>query len=723
MNTIYLAHKDEERIQSLDEHLDGTARLAQEFGRPFHWEKECFLLGKNHDLGKFSNLFQEYIRGKRRSGGDHSTAGAKFLWSLKDQLQVLYKIGAFCISGHHTGLPDEGSSMDLEGESTLYGRMKKKLPHESQLMTHAYLDSPYDIRHLECFGAAPIDRMLLTRMMFSCLVDADFLDTEHFMTGPVPRGQFPEMDELHQRFFTSLKEKGFLSPKNEINQKRYEILSTCINKGKGPAGLYSLTVPTGGGKTISSFAFAMNQAKYNKKRRIIYIIPYLSIIEQTAVILKNFLGNGAVLESHSSVNYDDAGKDAEKMKLASENWDAPVIVTTNVQFWESLYSNRTSKCRKLHNLQGSVLILDEAQMLPLGFLKPCLEALQELVSYYSCTVILCSATQPELGKYMKRKPVEIIDHIPELYQFFQRVTYHWDGEKNYDEITEAMMRHKQALCIASTKKEAREFFSRLSQKQNDTFYLSTNLCPTHRKIVIDKIKQRLHDDLPCYVVSTCIISVGVDLDFPVVYLEYSGLDSLIQGAGRCNREGKHSAEESIAHVFWTEKSMKSRFMGKEKQVTNTIHRIFSDKTISTPEAINKYYRLWYLSNEGNMDKENILEKSKSFQFKQIANDFKLIKDDTKSVFISYNAEAEIIKKELMQGIRGRDLMRRAGRYMVNVLYSSDSHQESDYSRLLGQGKIMSFPGDSELAYLVDPNGYDDRMGLLVSEEDGQSIMW
>lgn len=720
---VFIAHVDGERIQTLEDHLEGTAKLAEEFGLPLHLGKECYLLGKNHDIGKYTHRFQEYIRGVRNSGGDHSTAGAQFLWSHKKELQALAVIGAFCISGHHSGLPDRGAPTNNQGESTFWGRMKKILEDKLLVMSHAYLDSPYENRNLTRFGTLPEDWMMLIRMMFSCLVDADFLDTEHFMSGEVPRGQFPDIHELHERFFSSLKKKGYLSPKSEINKKRYEILSACIEKGKGSAGIYSLTVPTGGGKTISAFAFAMNQAEFQRKRRIIYIIPYLSIIEQTSEVLKDFLGTDAVLESHSNVTYDDDSDDGKKMKLASENWDAPVIVTTSEQFWESLYSNRTSKCRKLHNLTDSVLILDEAQMLPLNFLKPCLEGLEELIRYYGCTAILCSATQPELGKYMKMKPIEIMEHIPELYQFFQRVTYRWEDEKNYDEIADALCSHRQALCVASTKKEAYEFFSRLSCNKKESFYLSTNLCPAHRKKVITEIKRRLKADLPCHVVSTSIISVGVDLDFPVVYLEYSGLDSLIQGAGRCNREGKHSAETSVAHVFWTEKSKKSRFMGKEKSVTDMIHRIFSDEKISTPEAIASYYKNWYLNNEGNMDTKYIIENSKSMKFRQIGQDFKLIPDNKKSIFIPFDDNARAIQQQLMQGIRTRDLMRKAGQYIVNVLYFANPHQESDFSRLQGQGKIQPFPGDSELFYLVSPDDYDPCIGLKISDEDGQAIMF
>lgn len=495
-----------------------------------------------------------------------------------------------------------------------------------------------------------------------------------------------------------------------------------MKKGEGESGLYTLTVPTGGGKTISSMAFAMKQAVKNHKRRIIYVIPYLSIIEQTAEIFKDFLGKDNVLESHSNVDYDGTEKSlADRMKLASENWDAPIVITTNEQFWESLYGNRTSKCRKLHNIVDSVIIFDEAQMMPLDFLEPCLKALEELVQQYGCSAVLCSATQPELRQYMTLQPEEIMENIPELYRFFKRVTYQFDGEKTYDEIAAEIKGHGQALCIASTKKEALEIFSRL--EDGDSFYLSTNLCPAHRKKVIAEIKRRLAEGLPCRTVSTSIISVGVDVDFPAAYLEYTGLDSLIQGAGRCNREGQQSPSESIVHVFRTEKEIKSRFMKKEKQVTELVLASCGVCHMAEPKSIKSYYVNWYKNNEGNLDRMDITGDIQKLAFQDIGKKFKLIQNNTRSVFVPLDDRAKEIMKQLNQGIRTRDLMREAGQYIVNVTYYADSHSPSPFSILLNQGAVAYFEGDTELAYLVNPQSYDYRIGLKVEETEGVGIMW
>lgn len=720
---MYIGHTDGDRIQTLEEHLKNTAKLAAFYASSFGMEAFGEFLGENHDLGKFGTNFQEYIQGKKKKGGDHSTAGALYAWCRRKELGPAASIAAFCISGHHSGLLNQGSKTNTDGEKTLWGRLKKDIPEYEKISSYGIIEKLPDVAVLGRFVKDNMDLMMLTRMLFSCLVDADFLDTENFMNqGKRERGGFQSIEDLHRRFFEQLEVRGYLHPANDINKKRYEILKTCMEKGKGEAGLYSLTVPTGGGKTISSMAFAMNQALTQKKKRIIYVIPYLSIIDQTAKIFKDFLGKENVLESHSNVSYDDMSENiAERNKLATENWDAPVVITTNEQFWESLYSNRTSKCRKLHNIVNSVIIFDEAQMLPLEFLKPCLKGLEELVNYYGCTALLCSATQPELGKYMTQKPVEIMENIPELYQYFNRVTYQFDGVLTYDDIAEKLKSSLQSLCIASTKKEAEEIFSRMEGKDN--FYLSTNLCPMHRMKVIEEIKERLQTGAPCRVVSTSVISVGVDVDFPVVYLEYTGLDSLIQGAGRCNREGKKAASKSIAHIFRTEKEKGSHFMQKEKQVTEIIRNTYKMDEIGYPAAIRSYYESWYQNNEGNMDYKNILQKSDDFAFEDIGKSYHLIESMTKSVFIPLDEKAKKIAALLDQGIRTRDLMRGAAQYMVNVRFSTDNNTKAPFRALMEQGIIRYFQGDSEMALLVNEDAYDDKEGLKTEDKEGVGIMW
>lgn len=734
MEEITAGHIQDGRVQSLEDHLEGTRSLAEGFGAGMGLGAEAGLLGKIHDEGKDTAAFQDYIHGRKHRRVDHSTAGAKSFWE-NGHIGWLQLIGGFCVAGHHTGIPDLGSKVDCAGTSTLNGRMKKCIPSIRHPQRYLIDSTCLDVDHLNTFieNRNALDVMILTRMLFSCLVDADFLDTEAFMNNqPVRKNEFSSLKEIAAMFWSRLEEDGYFRPKNALNEKRCEILHTCMRKGEGKQGLYSLTVPTGGGKTISSMAFAMKQAMKWHKERIIYVIPYLSIIEQTADVFQALLGNHAVLESHSQVDYDslpeegseEAGRVAESMKLAAENWDAPVVITTNEQFFESLYANKTSRCRKLHNIANSVIILDEAQMMPVDFLKPCLHVLEQLVHYYGCTVVLCSATQPELGRYLQKNPIqknpiEIMENVGELFQFFKRVTFDIDGETDYAEIAKKLDECEQVLCIASTKKEAEKIVELLD---GEAMYLSTNLCPAHRREIIREMKTRLRDGNPCRVVSTSIISVGVDIDFPVVYLQYTGLDSLIQGAGRCNREGRQSLQKSRAHIFWTKESKKSLFMRKEKQVTDMIRKKYNAEEMTEPSAIRTYFENWYQSNEGNLDYREIEKLAQSLSFAEIGKRFHLIQDSTKSVFIPFDEKARNIKEQLMMGNRSRQLMRAAGAYMINVRYSKAQGQ-SDFMKLLTQGQIEMFPGDENLAYLVNMEDYDAELGLKIKSEDGVGIMW
>lgn len=729
MKEIIAGHIQDERVQSLTDHLDGTMRLAEGFGAGMGLGAEAGLLGAIHDEGKDTAAFQDYIHGRKHRRVDHSTAGAKSFFE-NGHIGWLQLIGALCVAGHHAGIPDLGSKVDCAGTSTLNGRMKKCIPSIRHPQRYLIDSTCLDVDHLNTFieKRNTLDVMILTRMLFSCLVDADFLDTEAFMNNqPVRKNEFSSLKEISAMFWSRLEEDGYFRPKNTLNEKRCEILHTCMRKGEGKQGLYSLTVPTGGGKTISSMAFAMKQAMKWHKERIIYVIPYLSIIEQTADVFRAFLGNRAVLESHSQVDYDslveegseEASRVAERMKLAAENWDAPVVITTNEQFFESLYANKTSRCRKLHNIANSVVILDEAQMMPVDFLKPCLHAIEQLVHYYGCTVVLCSATQPELGRYLQNSPIEIMENVGELFQFFKRVTFDIDGETDYAEIAKKLDECEQVLCIASTKKEAEKIFELLD---GEAMYLSTNLCPAHRRKIIREMKTRLRDGKPCRVVSTSIISVGVDIDFPVVYLQYTGLDSLIQGAGRCNREGRQSLQKSRAHIFWTKESKKSLFMRKEKQVTDMVRKKYNTKEMTEPSAIRTYFENWYQSNEGNLDYREIEKLAQSLSFAEIGKRFHLINDSTKSIFVPFDEKARNIKEQLMMGNRSRQLMRAAGAYMINVRYSKAQGQ-SDFMKLLTQGQIEMFPGDENLAYLVNMEDYDVELGLKIKSEDGVGIMW
>lgn len=439
----YIAHKDEEREQSIKEHLEGTAERAGEFAEKFGKKEWGYCCGMLHDIGKYSEEFQRKIQEDTNDRVDHATAGAQ----VCKERGGYYSILSYCIGGHHAGLPDYGNTAM---SSSLCGRWKKRICDY-----HAYKDEikipKLDTDPIVFSKDRNMDFALGTfiRMLYSCLVDADFLDTESFMkNGDTGRNSGESMETLQNRLEKHISEWLKNTDTDTINGRRTEILKNCIKEGKQKEGIFRLTVPTGGGKTLASLAFALEHAVKNHKDRIIYVIPYTSIIEQNAQVFREILGEDNVLENHCNVDYESS-EEFKPMQLASENWDKPVVVTTNVQFFESLFANKSSKCRKLHNIANSVVILDEAQMLPMDYLKPCTAMLQELVDGYRTSIVLCTATQPTLDAFFRENALikELCPRMEEQFQFFQRVNYQNLGKIRWDDLLEKLKREKKSLGI------------------------------------------------------------------------------------------------------------------------------------------------------------------------------------------------------------------------------------------------------------------------------------
>ena len=746
-SSAYLGHLDEEtgREQLLRDHLTGVADLAGRFAAAFGEEAMGRLLGLYHDIGKYSREFQAYLRAdeeekKRRRGRiDHSTAGTQEVVRLRQSAddeqsrrlgRGMAQVMAFCIAGHHGGIPNQGTTANTAEDGTLLGRLKRRKLPDYRAYHEADLPQSLPPSFLLAQAArAPLSAMLYTRMLFSCLVDADFLDTEDFMSaGNVEREGFASMETLFARFEASVEDK-FFRPKTEeerqrlkqpINKKRMALLAESIAAGKEAAGnFYRMTIPTGGGKTISSLAFALHYARHaNKKRkRIIYVIPYTSIIEQNAAVFRDLLGPDSVVEHHQNVDYDDVqDTDMNRKRLATENWDAPVIVTTNVQFFESLFSNRPSKCRKLHNLAESIVIFDEAQMIPMDYLRPSLAAIEALVRHYACTAVLCTATQPPLGQFFPAdlQPIEICPALMENADFFRRTTIRLREEAMTEErLAAELAAQERVLCIVNVKKTAQRIFDLLGE-QEGTYHLSTNLYPVHREQVLEEIRARLKDGKPCRVISTSLVEAGVDLDFPCVYREINGLDSIVQAAGRCNREGRRSAEESVVHVFSLEKLAKNAQLAAE--ITKNVARSFAED-LASPEAIRCYFEeLYDLSGKNRLDKKDIMGKSGKFAFADIADDVRLIEDRTKPIFIPQTEEGQALLARLEQGERSRSLMRKVGRYIVTVY---TGYAEAPFEQLAAQGKIRML--DENLAVLVDMEAYDSQKGLSNNVGEGEGV--
>jgi CRISPR-associated endonuclease/helicase Cas3 len=540
----YIAHVDKEsgREQSLEEHLKGTAQLARVFSELFGAGEFAEKIARYHDIGKYSDKFQRRIKGEKIQV-DHSSAGAQYFY--EQNKTALGLAAAYCIAGHHGGIPDGGSkSQPQAGE--LYDRLQRKLEDFSAFLSDFEDDN----------GKLPTPKIMLNsgfqlaffiRMVYSCLVDADWLDTECFVSGEKPRGKFLNIESLWRLYDAKL--SAYEKPTREIDLMRTEILKNCLDMALGDSRVYTLTAPTGSGKTISSMAFALKHAAVKSKCRVIYIVPYNTIIEQNAAVFEDMLGKQHVIQHHSGIVYSNNESDPDYEKLlATENWDAPVIVTSSVRFFESLFANRPSECRKLHNIANSVLVFDEAQMIPVPYLLPCVEAIKELVVNYRCTAVLATATQSSLDDYFKPLELkEIVARPKEMYEFFKRVRYDSTlGKLSDEELAEKLSRHNQVLCIVNTRKRAQA----LAGMIDGALHLSTTMYPLHRSRVLSMIREKLENEERCIVISTSLIEAGVDVDFPVVYREKAGLDSIIQSAGRCNRENRRTVQlrKTSAHM-------------------------------------------------------------------------------------------------------------------------------------------------------------------------------
>jgi CRISPR-associated endonuclease/helicase Cas3 len=490
-------------------------------------------------------------------------------------------------------------------------------------------------------------------MLFSCLVDADFLDTEASLDKMKSgwRSSYPKIDELHGKFcsnFKTLRDEADQTTK--VNQKREQVLENCLQAAELDPGLFSLTVPTGGGKTLASLAFALNHAKKHGKRRVVFVIPFTSIIEQNAKVFRDMLGDDAVLEHHCNFLPDDSDW---KTRLASENWAAPVVVTTNVQFFNSFYSNKPAKCRKLHNVENSIIIFDEVQAIPVEKLQPCLEVIKELSLNYDVTSVLCTATQPAIEFSEKFKSGlkdvrEIIHDVPSLFSALKRTEEIFVGKLNVQEVADRLLAHEQVLCIVNTRQQALDIFNALPESDSN-IHLSALMHPAHRTEKLDKIRNRLlpTNKKPCRVVSTQLIEAGVDVDFPCVYRAVAGIDNIAQAAGRCNRNGFSKTPCKVSVFEFPEESGCS-FFRHAAQSAAKLFVPFAGR-LTTPECVREYFEDFFWKNEERMDEDGIIEdlcrpaQSGNVQFKDIAQ-FQMIKSANIPVVVALKENAvELIR--------------------------------------------------------------------------------
>lgn len=711
----YIAHiNNNGGIQALEKHLQGTAKLAGEFAGKFGKQDWGYCCGMLHDIGKYSIDFQEKIRGEHERKVDHATAGAR----VCNEKGGRYKFLEYCVAGHHAGLADFGSSYDNGGDSTLVGRRQKKISNYTAYQTEIEIpeitSDPFDLRKTT---NPDFSLSVFMRMIYSCLVDADFLDTEAFMNeGKVERSSGEKVEILLEKLENHI--SGWLKNQDTdtVNGRRSEILRHCLEKGKSEKGLFRLTVPTSGGKTIASLAFALRHAVENQMDRVIYVIPYTSIIEQNAKVFREILGDENVLENHCNVDYESTDE-LREMQLATENWDKPVVVTTNVQFFESLFANKSSKCRKLHNIANSVIIFDEAQMLPNDYLKPCIAMIEELINHYGVSAVLCTATQPTLKSFFQSKisATELCPRINEQFDFFKRTRFENIGIVTEDFLISKLREEYQALCIVNTKKRAQSIYKEL--KEDGVYHLSTSMYPLHRKRVLEEIRERLRNNEKCILISTSLVEAGVDLDFQSVYRELAGVDSMIQAAGRCNREGQRKAENSNVFIFRFEG--KENVLGQRQQIDVAKSLLADGGEFSDMETITKYFEMLYHIKGDSLDKKKILDeftnKCMQYNFAKVGKEFKLIEQNTKTIFINCEEAASEILYDLHQKGFSRSNMRKASQYCISVY-------EQIFDKMYGAGMIQPVSEDLKEFYVLTDNGqYTEEMGLELEIDNGMAL--
>jgi len=711
--------------QKLEDHLLNVAKLAGRFAEEFGAGEWGYLAGLWHDLGKYSEDFQKILLEKNGDDAnietshgrvDHSTAGAILAeQSYRRQFHPLERVLAYVIAGHHAGLSDwiTGLEARLQKEDRLSTIIKKIPPHirnQSFPKERPRASSPRN----------PLALSLWTRMIFSCVLDADFLDTEKFVDPEkaTARKGYPSLPEVMHQFNDYV--DGFISAaaKTQVNQIRESVRRQCLAKAQHAPAIFTLTVPTGGGKTLSSMAFALNHAVRFNKHRIIYVIPYTSIIEQTADVFRNISGE-SVIEHHSNLDETDAARETSRSRLACENWDAPIIVTTAVQFFESLFANRTSRCRKLHNIVNSIVVLDEAQLLPPDCLIPILEAIKELHSNYGVSLILSTATQPAFASRRGldftfpglSNTIEIMDDPVGLHEALRRVQFVIPTKTeipiNWEDVAYGLQKENSVLCIVNSRRDCRNLYKHMPE---GTIHLSALMCGAHRSKVIAEVKRRLKESIPTRVISTQLVEAGVDIDFPVVYRALAGLDEIAQAAGRCNREGIMSCGRVVVFIPPT-----AAPPGHLRQAAEIGRRLLTamDQGHISLDAFNDFFRELYWIKGDALDRYQVISLLRNdpkmrYSFRTAAQTFRVIDQRGVPCLVRYGDGGALIDR-LCEFGKDRVLMRQLQRYTVQI-------SEWHLKKLLATGDIVEPEISPSLYMQTSTTLYREDIGLCFPEE-------
>lgn len=752
MALLYFAHSGEKADYSdwqlLAEHLRQVANLARVFMKDAvpsqpKLAELASAAGWLHDLGKYRPEFQQMIRDipVQKEKTWHKQAGAAKAYEVKNAPV------AFAIAGHHGGLPDATKLKNVVNGSS--GR-----DVANAVWSIAMADCQ-DMRQVKLSQTTEPDLLaneLLTRLVFSCLVDADWTNTADHTRLRERRSEEPPAPPLKaehwlQQVLQFIEQRASSCREPFVATARAEVLATALQTANEEPGIFTLTVPTGGGKTLSGLAFALKHAANHGLRRVVYVAPYLSILDQNAKIIRNALGvdcsTTEVFEHHSFAEpvdaqaddlRDGAVRDVEnETRLMSatrraENWDAPIVITTSVQFFESLFANKPGQCRKLHNIARSVILLDECQTLPPGLVAPTCGMLGQLVQQLGCSVVLCTATQPAFQHPAMRERLERVrDIVPaelRLFERLRRVQVEWpkpdDPLLMWVHVAARMFRERAALCIVNTRRAARELFAELQQSCATVLHLSTSMCPAHRLGVLAEVKRRLDAGKKCYLVSTQLIEAGVDIDFPVVLRELAPLEAIIQAAGRCNREGTlngpngepggrvvvfRSVEGAIPKDGWYE-------TGRALLTTLFLNQN-APPDIGEPADIQRYFQhLYWTKGPETLDRKNICGLRKNFDFPGVAAAYRLINDDGIAVLVPTWAERKAEINALIADVKKdptRANYRRLAPFQVNL-------RQHDFAKLPVTA-VEEVPG-----VLAWRGEYDSKLGFSPTIADDALII-
>ena len=750
----FLAHPENSAGQPhlLKDHLCSVGILARRFAEaanpllaePAQWA------GMLHDLGKYRHAFQSYLRHEREGSVEthHAVYGAALAFQRR------WPGLAFAIAGHHAGLHDLSKLQDFVNDPKYKAR--ERLPQLLEPFTAEV--GPLDEQFAEppFNHAQRIQAEVYMRMLFSVLVDADFLDTEAHYTGALRPAIAFKPDELLRRL---LAEKASKSSIGELNALRNRIFQQCLDAAEQPPGFFSLTVPTGGGKTLASMAFALRHAAQHGLRRVIVVIPYLSIIEQNAAQYRRIFDPndaGMVIEHHSAVSVPEDREERQRSPLAyaAENWDAPIIVTTSVQFIESLFANRPARCRKLHNIARSVVIFDEVQTLPSHLLNPLLHILRDLQTYYGVSMVFSTATQPAFRRHASSLPegfaahdvTEITRDTTATFKTLRRVRFSLpttNETMDWHTLATAMAERPQGLCVLNVRRHAFEMWETLRHmlppaERDSVFHLSSAMCAQHRFDLLGDdqdpaaatIRDRLRTGQPCRVISTQLIEAGVDVDFPVVWRALGPLDAIVQAAGRCNREGRLQdahGRPALGEVIVfrpAEASLPPGIYAVATGVTETLLARVDADTLGTDHTLfERYFSQLYQYVDTDYAKPgegSIQEDRKKWRFRKVARKARVIADDTRPVIVPYGAGQDHIAT-----IRTRPQdhgkprfnktdLQQLQRFMVNL------HQR-DFAHLLALGQLHPLLPNLEL-YVLSEGFYHDHLGLLINQRPTEDFL-